>query len=258
MVQPSHAIGLAACRGHRHRLRARAQRELAGPLRQRDKGSERGRLGPDLAAIAPAEAAIAAGLPAAVIGRDDGARNGKDLQSQLLSRRFNQLRRRMGQERRQRERLALRLRRPGSRDADDPLDLVIPGLELFISNGPIRAHSIERPGAEVLGPQAEEVSAHMHGAAADAAGDLAFGAALRGAAVADHHVRVIDRVGHEEAAPADGELVVDEVALGVVRALLQQQHAHAGAGERPGRRAPAGARADDDGVSGGHGAGPAR
>ncbi len=127
----------------------------------------------------------------------------------------------------------------GARDADLSFRFVVERLELL---------ERDRPAAKIFAVHAEEIPAHVHGAAADAAGDPSLGAALERAPVARDQMWIARGIGNEPVAPADGQLVVEEVFPAVVRAALEDQHAQSGVRELPGQRAAARARAHDAGV----------
>ena len=179
------------------------------------------------------------------------ARGMKRAPAQLAAGLLDEVRRGMGEQRGQGMPPAPRLSgnsRAG--DADLALHLVVERLQLLEG---------DRPAAEVLAVHAEEVAAHVHRAAAHAAGDPAVRAALGKSVAARHQMRIAGRVGDEVVAAADRELVVEEVLGGVVRAAFQHEDAQAGAREGPGRSTAARARADDASVEdlSGHGARPA-
>src|SRR6185436_5247412 len=157
----------ASARGRDARRAATiAQGQLSGPLRGPQEGRERRGLRAHFAPVAAAEAAVGARLPPAVVAADDGPRNGESLDPDLRAGLLDEPGCRVREKRRQ------GVQPSAARYADLPLDLGIERLEVRERDG---------PALEVLAAHAEEVAAHVHRAATDAAGDEPLRTALAAA-----------------------------------------------------------------------------
>src|SRR5216683_2316119 len=234
----------------------RADFAAAGFLRHADGGGEGAGFCADFAAERQAEAAIDAGASPRARLRKDGHGRGEGMPAELARGAFKNYARTLHGERRHGVGLgARRIEGAGAGeagDADFPFDLGVVGLEIGVGDGPV-AQVGAGNGAdfaaldEIDFVEAPEIRGEVHAGAADAATvkDGALGRGFFVGRLAERSGLKFGLVG-EEIFFDDFYFVVDEVGLGQIRALFQNDDAEAVFGELLGHDAAGSARADDD------------
>src|SRR6266436_1344869 len=228
----------------------------AGFFRYADGGGEGAGLCADFAAEGQAEAAIYAGAASGARLGKNGHRSGEGMPAELARGTLENYAGTFHGKRRHGIGLgARRIEGAGAgeaRDADFPFDLGVIRLEIGVGDGPIAQIGAGNRADfaaldEIDFVEAPEICGEVHAGAADATTvkDGALGLGFFGGRLAERGGLKFGLVGQQILAD-DFHFVVDEIGLGQIRTLFQNDDAKAVFGEFLGHDATSGAGADDD------------